>query len=75
MPPAPVGTPADLAFGGAVVALAAMALLLFGNGFDAGGEGTQKKDGLGLPGAPGARKARDQDGKPTQWPPGGKDKD
>lgn len=75
MPPAPVGTPADIAFGGAVVALGAMALLLMGNGFGTDRERSRKKDGLGLPEAPEARRARDKDGKPTKWPSDGKDKD
>lgn len=75
MPPAPVGTPADIAFGGAVVALGAMALLLMGNGFGTDKEGGRRKDGIGLPGAPDARRARDKDGKPTKRPSDGKDKD
>lgn len=69
--PAPVGTPADIAFGGAIVALGAAALLLLGNGFDAGREKNKRGDGMGLPGAPNARRARGKDGKPPKWPPGG----
>lgn len=67
--PAPVGTPADIAFGGAIVAIGAAALLLFGNGFDAGRDGNDRGDGTGLPGAPNARRARGKDGKPPKWPP------
>ncbi|CDF39487.1 unnamed protein product [Chondrus crispus] len=67
--PAPVGTPADIAFGGAVVAIGAAALLLFGNGFNAGRDDNDRGDGMGLPGAPNARRARGKDGKPPKWPP------
>lgn len=66
--PAPVGTPVDVAFGGAIIALGAAALLLMGNGFDAGGARKKRNDGMGLPGAPDARRARDKDGKPPKWP-------
>lgn len=58
----------DIAFGGAIVALGAAALLLMGNGFDAGREGRKRRDGIGLPGAPNARRARDKDGKPNRGP-------
>lgn len=64
--PAPVGTPVDIAFGGAIVALGVGALLLMGNGFNAGLERRERKDGMGLPGAPSARRARGKDGKPNR---------
>lgn len=76
--PAPVGTPVDVAFGAAIMSIGAAALLLFGNGFDAGTDGrSRRKKGIGLPGAPNARRARDKDGNPTdgglQPPQKGKD--
>lgn len=62
--PTPIGAP-DIAFGGALVALGAAALLLMGNGFDAG-RTPRRRDGFGLPDAPSARRARDKQGKPTR---------
>ena len=67
-PPVPVGTPADIAFGMAVVSIGAAALVIMGNGFQAG-SAKKEKNGFGLPGASNARRARDKDGKPTQSPP------
>lgn len=67
--PAPLGTPADVAFGGAVLAIGAAALVVMGNGFAAGRE-AKRREGDGLPGAPGARRARDKDGKPSKGPKG-----
>lgn len=73
MPPAPVGTPVDIAFGGAVVVLGALALATMGKGFGVGTERRKPRDGIGLPGAPDARKARDDKGNRTSWPPEKKD--
>lgn len=61
--PVPVGTGADIAFGGAIIALGVGALLLMGNGFNAGLERDERRDGMGLPGAPSARRARGRGGK------------
>ena len=67
----PVGTPADLAFGGAVLALGAAALLVMGHGFS-GGRDERKRGGFGIPDAPSARRARDERGR-TTWGGGKKD--
>lgn len=67
-PPVPVGAPADVAFGMAVVGIGVAALVVMGNGFQAGAA-KKGKDGFGLPGASNARRARDKDGNPTQFPP------
>lgn len=71
MVPPPVGTPVDIAFGTAVLAIGAAALVIMGNGFGVG-VGPQKRgrDGMGLPGAPDARPARDDEGNRPDWPPG-----
>lgn len=69
MAPAPVGTPVDIAFGAAVLTLGAAALVIMGNGFKTGIADRGKQDGIGLPGAPSARKARDKDGNRADWPP------
>lgn len=62
--PAPVGTPVDIAFGGAMVAIGGAALVLMGNGFMAGRE-KSRREKEGLPGAPDARRARDGKGDST----------
>lgn len=69
MAPAPVGTPVDIAFGAAVLTLGAAALVIMGNGFKAGAADRNRRDGIGLPGASGARRARDKDGNQADWPP------
>lgn len=74
VPPTPVGTPADVAFGTAVVIIGAAALVIMGNGFrppersnsfQLGGRRNNQGD---LPGAPSSRRARDANGNPTSWP-------
>lgn len=72
MAPTPIGTPTDIAFGAAVLTVGAAALLVMSSGFGAGmaSNGRRRgRDGLGLPGAPSARRARRADGTRPEWPP------